>query len=130
MAVRDPHHSAASSSGAGRMAARPPRTGSSRTAPAAADTEGADIGVGHDLQAPGPVEVGQQTVGAVDQSVEVQQAGERQIGGDHHGGRDRRRPGPAGQPPGAAEQQAHGRADHGKPGQGGGVRGAGATERA
>src|SRR5207302_6015564 len=62
--------------------------------------------------------MGQETVGGVGQSVEVQQAREPQVGRHHHGGRDRRVPHLGGPQPDAPERESEQRPDDREPEQG------------
>jgi hypothetical protein len=59
--------------------------------------------------------VREEPVGRVDQAVEVQQTGDGQIGGDHHGGGHRRRPQVSGTPPHSSEREPDERADRAEP---------------
>ncbi len=77
--------------------------------------EGADVGGGHHRQAAGTVEVGEQAVGAVGQTVEVEQAGEREVDGDGQGRGEQGRPQLAGAPPRQPDERPHQRADGAEP---------------
>ena len=84
---------------------------------------------GHHRQAPLARKVGEQAVGAVEQAVEVEGAGQPEVG-RHHQRRGGQRPEPvAGRPPEAAERQAEQGADHRKPEEGGGTGRGGAAQR-
>ena len=120
MAVRDAHHSAASSRGAGVMTVRA-ETRSTSTMATAATANAPGAGIGHDLESAGAIERGEQSVGGVGQAVEVEHAGEGEIGGHDHRRADQGRPHVVGPPPQAAEDEADQRADDGEPGHGGGV---------
>jgi hypothetical protein len=79
------------------------------------DAEGADVGLRHDLHARPVCHRREEAVGRVGQAVEVDGAGDGEVGGDGDGGRHHWRPRLAGRPPHGADGEADDRARRREP---------------